>query len=98
MNGGPATPDTFCTMSVIFYWRPGCGFSAALERGLTRRGVELVKRDIWEDPDAAAFVRSVARGHETVPTVVVGNTPLVNPQLEDVLALLANPAPTAAAS
>lgn len=70
------------------YWRPGCGFCSALERNLNRTGVAFTKRNIWEDPEAAAFVRSVARGNETVPTVVVGDTALVNPSVEEVTSLL----------
>jgi glutaredoxin len=73
---------------VIFYWRPGCGFCAVLRRRLEGAGVALDERDIWEDDEAAAFVRSVARGHETVPTVVVRGKALVNPPAEHVLDLL----------
>jgi hypothetical protein len=51
--------------------------------------VALDERNIWEDPDAAAFVRSVARGNETVPTVVVRGSALVNPPAAEVLARLA---------
>jgi hypothetical protein len=35
--------------------------------------------NIWTDPGAAAFVRSVNGGDETVPTVVVAGEVLVNP-------------------
>ncbi len=41
--------------------------------------------NIWQEPEAAAVVRSFARGHETVPTVVIGNIGLVNPRAHDVL-------------
>jgi mycoredoxin len=71
------------------YWRPGCGFCAALERRLNKAELTFDKRNIWENPDDAAFVRSVARGNETVPTLVVKGTPMVNPSLEDVVAALA---------
>ena len=37
--------------------------------------------NIWEDADAASFVRSVARGNETVPTVTIGDIALVNPSV-----------------
>ena len=74
---------------VTFFWRPGCGFCNRLRDGLVRAGVALDERNIWEDPDAAAFVRSVARGNETVPTVVVRGHALVNPPAREVLALLA---------
>jgi mycoredoxin len=44
--------------------------------------------NIWEDPDAAAFVRSVADGNETVPTVVIDGHPMVNPAPSQVVAAL----------
>lgn len=73
---------------VTFFWRPGCGFCTRLRVGLEGAGVVLDERNIWDDPDAAAFVRSVARGNETVPTVVVAGKALVNPPAAAVLALL----------
>jgi mycoredoxin len=75
--------------TVTFYWRPGCGFCRRLHADLEAAGVAFEMRNIWEDPDAAAFVRSVARGNETVPTVSVGDTAVVNPSAREVLALLA---------
>ncbi len=65
----------------------------SLERGLTRAGIPLNKLNIWENPDHAAFVRSVARGNETVPTVVVGSTAMVNPRLGEVIDALQHEAP-----
>jgi mycoredoxin len=44
--------------------------------------------NIWADPDAAAFVRSVADGNETVPTVVVDGRPMVNPTPRHAVAAL----------
>ncbi len=69
------------------YWRPGCGFCGRLRAGLARLDLIVREVDIWDDPAAAAFVRSVASGCETVPTVVVGGTALVNPSPEAVLDL-----------
>lgn len=80
--------------AVEFYWRPGCGFCALLDRELSRLGIPLDKYDIWEDEAAAAFVRSVAGGNETVPTVAIGSESRVNPSVEDVVALLRTHAPT----
>jgi mycoredoxin len=74
---------------VDFYWRPGCGWSTALERALVRQGVELRKHDISTDLDAAAFVRAHADGNETVPTVRVGELTMVNPSAAEVTAALA---------
>lgn len=37
------------------------------------------RRNIWEDPEAAAIVRSIADGNETVPTLIIGHVGMVNP-------------------
>ena len=71
---------------VIVYSRPGCPYCFLLRRGLRRRNVPFTEIDIWQDPDAAAAVRAVADGNETVPTVHVAGQWLVNPgarRLED---------------
>lgn len=70
---------------IVMYWRPGCGFCRSLAAGLQDAGVEFDAVNIWEDPEAAAFVRSVASGNEVVPTIRVGGTSLVNPTARDVL-------------
>ena len=64
---------------VLVYWRPACGFCIRLLQALSNEGVEVELHNIWEDPAAAAFVRSVAGGNETVPTVVVDGQVHVNP-------------------
>ncbi len=79
--------------AVDFYTRPGCAVSAMLWRGLQRRGITLRPYDIWAEPDAAARVRAAARGNETVPTVAIGSTVLVNPRVADVVAALELDAP-----
>jgi mycoredoxin len=71
---------------IVVYRRAGCPFCASLRRKLRRGGVATVERDIWADADAAAFVRRHAGGDETVPTVDVAGTVLVNPTLREVLA------------
>lgn len=73
------------TEDVRVYWRPGCGFCSRLRRQLDQAGIPYTAVDIWADDEAAAFVRSVARGNETVPTVAVGPVALVNPSLDEVL-------------
>jgi len=60
-----------------------------LRVGLARQGIAYREVNIWEDPEAAAFVRSVARGNETVPTVTVGSVSLVNPSAGEVADLMA---------
>jgi mycoredoxin len=65
--------------AVIVYWRPGCAYCAHLRWGLRRMKVASEELNIWSDPSAAAFVRSVNGGDETVPTVLVGATTMLNP-------------------
>lgn len=79
--------------AITFYWRPGCGFCMGLERRLEKLGVPIEKHNIWEDPEAAAVVRSIANGNETVPTVVVGEARMVNPSADAVLAAVQEHAP-----
>ena len=67
-------------------WRPGCPFCSRLRRGLARAGIATVEHDIWADPEAAARVREVTGGDETVPTVLVGSRALVNPSVAGVVA------------
>lgn len=80
---------------VTVYWRPGCPFCGSLMRSLDRTGLIYESRNIWLDDDDAAFVRSVARGNETVPTVAVGDVALVNPTSDEVLAVVAEESPHA---
>lgn len=79
--------------AVHFYWRPGCPFCAMLRRGLDKAGIETVDHNIWDQPDDAATVRHYANGHETVPTVVIGEVGLVNPSAKQVAAHLEHFAP-----
>jgi glutaredoxin len=74
--------------TVVFYWRPGCRFCSDLHRDLVEAGVDFDSVNIWEDREGARFVRSVAWGNETVPTVVVGDHAMVNPGLDEVLHVL----------
>ncbi len=79
--------------AVHFYWRPGCPFCSMLRRGLDKIGIETVDHDIWEDPEAAAVVRSHANGNETVPTVVIDGVGMVNPSARAVAEHLEHVAP-----
>ena len=79
--------------SVEFYWRPGCMFCWRLKRALDKAKVPMTERNIWEDPEAAAFVRSVANGNETVPTVRVGDRAYVNPSPRELAKVLESDAP-----
>ncbi|CAN5634294.1 hypothetical protein BH10ACT2_BH10ACT2_24720 [soil metagenome] len=76
--------------SITVYSRPGCPFCFLLRGGLRRAGLPFREVNIWEDPSAAAFVRSVANGNETVPTVSIGKVNLVNPSARRVLEVATN--------
>lgn len=71
---------------IVVYWRSGCGFCARLRRQLRKADIVTEERNIWDDPAAAAFVRRHANGNETVPTVDVAGTVMVNPSVEEVAA------------
>jgi mycoredoxin len=73
---------------ITFYWRPGCAFCMLLGRKLSKLGIPMEKRNIWDDPEAAATVRAIANGNETVPTVVVGDVSMVNPSAAQVIEAL----------
>jgi mycoredoxin len=75
------------------YWRPGCPFCSSLFNQLDRAQVIYETANIWEDANAAATVRSIANGNETVPTVTLGEAGMVNPDLHEIMAVAAEIAP-----
>jgi glutaredoxin-like protein len=83
MNG-----DRAAQTPVTVYSRPGCPYCFLLRRGLRRRGIAFTEVNIWQDPAAAAAVRAVADGNETVPTVRVADQWLVNPRPAQIEQLL----------
>ena len=82
-----ATVPTQITM----YSTPWCGYCHRLRGQLDREGVSYTVVDIEEQPEAAAYVREVNDGFETVPTVVFPDgSALTNPSLAQVLARVAS--------
>ena len=73
---------------VVVYWRKGCPFCKRLQLTLGRSVKDVVWVDVWADPDASAYVRSVNGGDEVVPTVVIGGVPRTNPPPREVAAAL----------
>ena len=63
----------------LIYWRPGCIFCLRLRVALLLRGKKAVWTNIRADAAAAARVRSVNDGNETVPTVFEGTGHRTNP-------------------
>ncbi|MFE7967819.1 glutaredoxin domain-containing protein [Streptomyces cellulosae] len=67
----------------VIYWRPGCRYCRSLRLGLGRDTRRAHWVDIWRDPAAAAAVRAIADGNETVPTVVLPDGQArVDPEVE----------------
>ncbi|AQP43617.1 glutaredoxin domain-containing protein [Tessaracoccus flavus] len=64
---------------VIVYWRPGCIFCERLRGGLGEDAKRVHWVNIWQDAEAAEFVRSVNDGNEVVPTVVIDGVAHTNP-------------------
>ncbi len=81
------------TDDLVVYWRPGCPYCMLLRTRLRRMDVRRTEINIWGNPDAAAFVRSVADGNETVPTVTVAGHPMVNPSKKQLLQAIKTHAP-----
>lgn len=79
--------------AVEVFWRPGCPFVEGVGRTLDEAGVPTNLRNIAENPDDAAIVRSIAGGNETVPTLIIGPVALVNPSARLVMATLREHAP-----
>lgn len=69
---------------VVIYWRPGCMYCAGLRRRLGQARNRATWINIYRDADAAAFVRSVNSGNETVPTVVTDAHVRTNPPAAEV--------------
>lgn len=57
-----------------------------LRLGLRGARVPAEWVNIWEDRAAAAAVRAITGGDETVPTVVAGGRAMVNPSARQVIA------------
>lgn len=67
------------------YWRPGCGACTSLRLALNDAGISANWHNIRQDPADAAWLRGVARGFETVPTVVYEDRVVVAPRPDRVV-------------
>jgi mycoredoxin len=83
VRGARGTPGAD---AVLVYWRPGCPYCAMLRLGFRAARLPAQEINIWEDRAAAAYVRAITGGNETVPTVIVGSQALVNPTARQVIA------------
>ncbi len=77
------------TETLTVYWRPGCPYSMRLKARLRLARIPFHPINIWDDPDAAAVVRSINHGDELVPTVRIGaDRYLSNPSFRELQAAL----------
>jgi len=84
------TEPTSAASPIIVYHRPGCSYCARLKTMLFGVSSNAYWVDIWADEDAAAYVRMVNDGDETVPTVIINGIPHTNPPPSRVRAALVN--------
>ena len=75
----PQDPTDQDPTEVVVFWRPGCPFCNRLLRWIDRNGLPTTRRDIWTDAAAAAELRELTGGDETVPTVTIAGQALINP-------------------
>jgi mycoredoxin len=62
-----------------------CGYCQRLKSQMTREGIVFTEIDIEIDAAAAAYVKSVNGGNQTVPTVLFADgTALSNPAIGEV--------------
>jgi len=92
-RGTAADKDVDGVDGVVVYWRPDCVFCLALRLKLLFSGLPRTWVTIIGNPEARAFVRSVADGNETVPTVAFAGRALVNPSRRRLLATVREYAP-----
>jgi len=76
---------------ITMYSTVWCGYCRRLKTALKSAGIPFTEVDIEHDSAAAAFVRSVNGGNQTVPTVKFADgSALTNPSLAEVKAKLAS--------
>ncbi len=70
---------------LTMYSTSWCGYCRRLKMQLNDAGIDYTEIDIDSDAEAAAFVESVNRGNQVVPTVVFADgSAATNPSLAEV--------------
>ena len=73
----------------VVYTTTWCGYCHRLKSQLARAGIGVTEIDIERDPAAAAAVKRLNDGNQTVPTVVFPDgSALTNPSIREVAAKL----------
>ncbi|MEU0430141.1 glutaredoxin domain-containing protein [Streptomyces sp. NPDC006290] len=78
---------------VVVYRRPLCPYCMKLRLRLRFSRLRYTEKNIWADPEAAAFVRSSRTGTRPSATVTVAGTSMVNPSKRQVMSAVATHAP-----
>jgi mycoredoxin len=74
---------------ITMYSTVWCGYCKRLKTAMKSAGITYTEVDIEHDDAAAAFVRSVNGGNQTVPTVKFADgSALTNPSLKQIQAKL----------
>lgn len=68
-------------LAIVVLWRPGCPYSSALRRRVSREGLHVHWVNIWRDEDAYELCRSINKGTEETPTAMVLDPEVANPVL-----------------
>lgn len=63
---------------VTMYTTSWCGDCRMAKRYFDQQGVDYEEVDIDDVPEAAERVMQLARGNRTVPTMIIGNTVVVD--------------------
>ncbi len=94
----PQTSDELVRTALLVY--DGCDMNAQFDIGLDLmiRGLDVREVNIWDNPRAAARVRTATGGDETVPTAFVGNHTLVNPSFRQIETAVREHVPTCSMS
>lgn len=57
--------------AVVVLWRPGCAYSSALRRRVSREGLRVHWVNIWRDEDAYELCCDINKGSEETPTAML---------------------------
>lgn len=65
--------------AAVIFWRPGCVYCTRLRLRLGNERRRAIWVNVWTDDEASEFVRELNDGDETVPTVLIGDAVMTNP-------------------
>ena len=76
--------------TITLYTTRTCGPCRRLKRGLDEAGVPFREVDVNGVPTVAARIERATGGYRIVPTVEIDGRLLVNPQVDEILRLVAD--------